>query len=103
MKGNTMNKSQIRKELYNLPKNATFQVDKVLEWIKHNQEVSRSMNREVRMNVPGAIAKRSMRDGYVKDMRHYLRTGDWISLFYGKDMQNLTKYKTVAHGVGIWE
>ena len=51
MKGNTMNKSQIRKELYDLPKNATFQVDKVLEWIKHNQEVSRSMNREVRMNV----------------------------------------------------
>ena len=60
-----MNKSQIRKELYNLPKNATFQVDKVLEWIKHNQEVSRSMNREVRMNVSGAIAKRSMRDGYM--------------------------------------
>jgi hypothetical protein len=103
MKGNTMNKSQIRKELYDLPKNATFQVDKVLEWIKHNQEVSRSMNREVRMNVQGAIAKRSMRDGYIKDMRHYLRYGDWISLFYGKDMKNLTKYRVIAHGVGTWE
>ena len=97
-----MNKSQIRKELYELPKDATFQVDIVLEWIKHNQEVSRSMNREVRMNVSGAIAKRSMRDGYIKDMRHYLRTGDWISLFYGKDMQNLTKYIVVAHGDGVW-
>ena len=98
-----MNKSQIKKELYKLPKSATFQVDTVLKWIKHNQEVSRSMNREVRMNIPGAIAKRSMRDGYIKDMRHYLRTGDWISLFYGKDMQNLTKYRVLAHGVGTWE
>ena len=26
-----MNKSQIRKELYELPKDATFQVDKILE------------------------------------------------------------------------
>ena len=97
-----MNKSHIKKELYDLPKNATFQVDKVLEWIKHNQEVSRSMNREVRMNIKGAIAKRSMRDGYIKDMRHYLRTGDWISLFYGKDMQNLTKYRVVSYGDGVW-
>jgi hypothetical protein len=97
-----MNKSLIKKELYNLPKNATFQVDKVLEWIRHNLEVSRSMARDIRMNTQGAIAKRSMRDGYVKDMRHYLRTGDWISPFYGKDMKNRTKMKVIAHGVGVW-
>ena len=54
------------------------------------------------MNTKGAIANRSMRDGYIKDMRHYLRTGDWISLFYGKDMQNLTKYIVVAYGDGVW-
>ena len=98
-----MNKSQIKKELYNLPKTATFKVDTVLSWIKHNQEVSRSMAREVRMNVQGAIALRSMRDGYVKDMRHYLRTGDWISIFYGKDMKSKTKTRVLAHGVGVWE
>tara|TARA_R110000868_G_scaffold151145_1_gene374774 strand:- start:32 stop:331 length:300 start_codon:yes stop_codon:yes gene_type:complete len=97
-----MNKSHINKELYNLPKNATFQVNVVLEWIKHNQEVSKSMAREIRMNTKGAIAQRSVRDGYIKDMRHYLRTGDWISIFYGKDMQNKTKYKVVAYGDGIW-
>jgi hypothetical protein len=97
-----MNKSQIKKELYDLPKDATFQVDTVLKWIKHNQEVSRSLNREVRMNVSGAIAHRSMRDGYIKDMRYYLRHGDWISIFYGKDMQNKTKTKVIAYGVGVW-
>ena len=97
-----MNKSQIRKGLYELPKHATFQVDKILSWIKHNQEVSRSLGKDIRMNVSGAIAKRSMRDGYIKDMRHYLRTGDWISLFYGKDMQNLTKYRVIAYGLGVW-
>ena len=97
-----MNKSQIKKELYNLPKTATFQVDTVLSWIKHNLEVSRSMSRDIRMNVQGAIARRSMCDGYVKDMRHYLRTGDWISPFYGKDMQDTTKTRVIAYGDGVY-
>ena len=61
------------------------------------------MAREVRMKVQGAIAQRSMRDGYVKDMRHYLRTGDWISIFYGKDMKSKTKTRVLAHGVGVWK
>lgn len=95
-----MHKSQIKKELYNLPKTATFKVDTVLSWIKHNQEVSRSMSRDIRMNVKGAIAQRSMRDGYIKDMRYYLRHGDWISIFYGKDMKSKTKMRVLAHGVG---
>jgi|TARA_R110002072_G_scaffold290593_1_gene458307 ABC-type oligopeptide transport system ATPase subunit len=97
-----MNKAQINKELYNLPKTATFQVNVVLEWIKHNQEVSRSMAKEIRMNTKGAIAQRSMRDGYIKDMRHYLRTGDWISPFYGKDMQDTTKTRVIAYGDGVY-
>jgi len=97
-----MNKSQIKKELYNLPKTATFKVDTVLSWIKHNQEVSRSMAKEIRMNTKGAIAQRSMRDGYIKDMRHYLRTGDWISPFYGKDMQDTTKTRVIAYGDGVY-
>ncbi len=86
-----MNKSQIRKELYELPKHATFQVDKILSWIKHNQEVSRSLGKDIRMNVSGAIAKRSMRDGNKHIGPHPLRPGDWSRLFNGKDKQNLTK------------
>ena len=101
-KGNTMNKSQIKKELYDLPKNATFQVDKILEWIRHSQDVSLALSKQIRMNVQGAIAQRSMRLGYIKDMRHYLRNGDWISPFYGKNMSHKTKMKVVAHGVGVW-
>tara|TARA_R110000751_G_scaffold207188_1_gene311098 strand:- start:41 stop:337 length:297 start_codon:yes stop_codon:yes gene_type:complete len=97
-----MKKSQIKKELYNLPKNATFQVDKVLGWIKHSQVVSLALSKQIRMNVKGAIAQRSMRLGYIKDMRHYLRNGDWISPFYGKDMSHKTKMKVVAHGEGVW-
>jgi|TARA_R110000868_G_scaffold342696_1_gene603587 hypothetical protein len=96
-----MHKSQINKNLYDLPKDATFQVDTVLSWIKHNLEVSKSMAKEIRMNTKGAIAQRSVRDGYIKDMRHYLRTGDWISIFYGKDMQNNTKTIVVAYGDGV--
>ena len=98
-----MHKSQINKELYKLPKNATFQVDKILLWIKHNQVVSASLNKSIRLKLSGAIAQKSMRDGYIKDMRHYLRTGDWINLFYGKDMESLTKTRVVVHGVGALE
>jgi hypothetical protein len=98
-----MHKSQIHKELYKLPKNATFQVDKILLWIKHNQEVSASLNKSIRLKLSGAIAQKSMREGYIKDMRHYLRTGDWISIFSGKDMQDITKTRVIVHGVGSLE
>jgi len=98
-----MHKSQIHKELYKLPKNATFQVDKILLWIKHNQEVSASLNKSIRLKLSGAIAQKSMREGYIKDMRHYLRTGDWISILSGKDMQDITKTRVVVHGVGALE
>jgi len=98
-----MHKSKINKELYKLPKNATFQVDKILLWIKHNQEVSASLNKEIRLKLKGAIAQKSMREGYIKDMRHYLRTGDWISILSGKDMQDITKTRVVVHGVGALE
>jgi hypothetical protein len=98
-----MHKSQINKELYKLPKNATFQVDKILLWIKHNQEVSASLNKPIRLKLKGAIAQKSMREGYIKDMRHYLRTGDWISILSGKDMQDITKTRVIVHGVGALE
>ena len=98
-----MHKSKINKELYKLPKNATFQVDKILLWIKHNQVVSASLNKSIRLKLTGAIAQKSMREGYIKDMRHYLRTGDWISILSGKDMQDITKTRVVVHGVGALE
>ena len=44
-----------------------------------------------------------MREGYIKDMRHYLRTGDWISILSGKDMQDITKTRVIVHGVGALE
>ena len=46
-----MHKSKINKELYKLPKNATFQVDKILLWIKHNQVVSASLNKSIRLKL----------------------------------------------------
>ena len=98
-----MHKSQINKKLYKLPKTATFQVDKILLWIKHNQEVSASLNKPIRLKLKGAIAQKSMREGYIKDMRHYLRTGDWISILSGKDMQDITKTRVIVHGVGALE
>ena len=98
-----MYKSQINKKLYKLPKNATFQVDKILLWIKHNQEVSASLNKPIRLKLKGAIAQKSMREGYIKDMLHYLRTGDWISILSGKDMQDITKTRVIVHGVGALE
>jgi len=97
-----MKKSLIKKELYKLPKSATFQVEKVLSWIDHNKLMVYKLTKQVRDKTQGAIAQRSMRLGYIKDIRHYLRNGDWISPFYGKDMEHKTKMKVIAHGVGVW-
>ena len=38
--------------------------------------------------------------GYVSDIDHYIRTGDWISNYYGKEMQSRTRWKPITN-VGV--
>ena len=46
--------------------------------------------------VKGSTSKRAAAEGYIRQMKHYLKHGDWISPFYGEYEQHLVKYNCVA-------
>ena len=65
-----------------------------------------------RQGIKGARARWKNAEAYIRDMNTYLRTGDWVSMFYGEHEQNLVKYRCVAmaydkdgnpkRDVGVW-
>lgn len=70
--------------------------DNVREWQKHCKELMNSYRPLIRQKVPGAFMKYEALRAYVSDIDHYIRNGDWISNFYGKEMQTRTRWKSVT-------
>lgn len=68
----------------------------VREWIKHNKDLLSEERRGLRANVKGAQAKVTSIQGYISNMEKYIRTGDWIDSFYGKEGQNKVRMKCIA-------
>jgi len=72
----------------------------VKEWIKHAKEEASAFARSAR----GSSSKAKERAqaaadnklGYVRFMEHYLRTGDWISNYMGKEENQKINWKCVA-------
>lgn len=79
-----------------LPDDHPKSLKKVREWIKENKEKASSLKSAVRQNVKGAEAQLRAIEGYVRNCEWYLRTGDWIDDYWGSDMQNKTKWRTIA-------
>ena len=79
-----------------LPDDHVLSYKKVREWIKHNREKVSPLRREIKINVKGSIAKLTSIEGYLRQMQHYLKHGDWPNDFYGKDEQMRIKWKTIA-------
>ena len=75
--------TNIHPSLEKLPKKHRLHPDKVKEWIRVNSDMLISIRKDVRQNVKGAVAKQTDIEGYIKNMRKYLRDGDWIDMFYG--------------------
>ena len=71
-------------------------IGNVEEWLKFNDEQRKIYAREARKGHKTALAQSLIYEGYVKEIRHYLRSGDWISNFYGKDQEHKTIWRTVA-------
>jgi len=77
--------------------------DNVKEWIKYNKEILASYRPLIRQKVPGALMKHESIRGYIGDMEHYIRTGDWISNFTGREMQNRTRWRSITGHIDIGE
>lgn len=68
----------------------------VKEWIKYNKELLAENKKAIRRQDKGAIARGKSIEGYIRHMETYLRTGDWIDMFYGKDQEHKMKYRVIA-------
>ena len=88
----------VHESIRNLPDDHKINPEKVKEWIKVQSEYISAERVAVRANVKGAKAKFADHKGYVKEMRYYLKTGDWISCFYGKNQEHKTLYRSDALG-----
>jgi len=78
----------------------TLSAKNVQEWIKHNKDLLREARGAVRLNQKGAIATAASIEGYIRNMRYYLKHGDWCDNFFGKEGQNKVKWVSVTHGQG---
>ena len=88
----------VHESIRNLPDDHKINPEKVKEWIKVQSEYISAERVAVRANVKGAKVKFADHKGYVKEMRYYLKTGDWISCFYGKNQEHKTLYRSSALG-----
>ena len=44
------------------------------------------------------MRKRLDAQSYIRIIRYYIRTGDWIGMYWGEHEQNPTKWKIIAPG-----
>ena len=87
-----------------LPDDNTFSHKNIKKWIETQQGIAKAagmIERSRNHDVPQKERDKAMRQrmgaqGYITSMKRYLRTGDWIALYYGEHEQNLTKWKVIA-------
>tara|TARA_Y100000310_G_scaffold296545_1_gene328876 strand:+ start:357 stop:665 length:309 start_codon:yes stop_codon:yes gene_type:complete len=78
-----MRETQINKKVLNLADDHTFSAKKVLSWIDTQQEIAKQARSAAR-RLTGAKSlqskgKATRAEGYIKEMRRYLRTGLWVN------------------------
>jgi|TARA_R110002020_G_scaffold472873_1_gene701404 hypothetical protein len=62
-------------------------ISNVEDWLEYNDSMRKQYSTLARKKQQGALARSLIHEGYVKEIRHYFRTGDWISDFYGRDQE----------------
>ena len=87
-----------------LPDDDMLSYKKIKKWIDTQEGIARSAGQTERSKSSEmrqkkrdvAMRQRMDAQGYIRFMKYYLRTGDWIALYYGEHEQNLTKWKVIA-------
>ena len=84
--------SGIHESIRDLPDEHPVAPKKVKRWINTQKELAAAERSSVRQKIKGALAKQLYHEGYIKHMQTYLRTGDWIDIFYGEHQQNKIRW-----------
>ena len=92
----------IHLDVKNLPDDSTLSLKNVKDWQKHNKERVADLKYQIRRMDKGKdkiLLEREVenRTVYLANINTYLDTSTWCDLFYGKDQQHTTRYRTLAY------
>ena len=92
----------IHPDVKNLPDDSTLSLKNVKDWQKHNKERVSDLKYQIRRMDKGkdkVLLEREVenRTVYLANINTYLDTSTWCDLFYGKDQQHTTRYRTLAY------
>ena len=92
----------VSKYVLSLDDEEPYSLKNVKDWIKHNKEMismlqARARNRDISSkDKQHALSMADNKKAYIRYIEHYIRTGDWIGMFSGKDETNKVIPKCVA-------
>ena len=91
----------IHEDVKNLSDDNTLSVKNVKEWEKHNKERVKELKYRIRRMDKGkekTLLERELgnREVYIMNIARYLDTSVWLDLFYGKDQEYKTQWRTLA-------
>ena len=92
----------IHEDVKALPADNTLSVKNVKEWEKHNKERVKELKYKIRRMEKGkdrTLLERELgnREVYIMNIARYLDTSVWLDLFYGKDQEHKSKWRTIAY------
>ena len=70
-------------------------LNKVRKWIRTQKTLRAELNKSVRKNEKGALARFLVVDSYIKNMENYLRTGEWLDLCFGEHQEHRIKFRSI--------
>ena len=92
----------VSKYVLSLDDEEPYSLKNVKAWIKHNKETismfqARARNRDISpKDKQHALSMADNKKAYIRYIEHYIKTGDWIGIFSGKDETNKVVPKCVA-------
>ena len=89
-------KSSIHESLRDLSAEHPLHPNKVKVWIKTQSELASIERAQVKQKTKGALAKQLIHEGYVRNLKTYLRTGDYIDIFYGEHQEKKIRSRCYA-------
>ena len=92
----------IHEDVKNLPDDNVLSLKNVKEWEQHNKERVKELKYKIRRMDKGkekTLLERELenRKVYLMNIARYFDTSAWLDLFYGKDQEHKSRYRTIAH------
>ena len=92
----------IHEDVKVLPDDYTLSVKNVKEWEKHNKDRVKELKYRIRRMDKGkekTLLERELgnREVYLLNISRYFESSIWLDLFYGKDQEHKTRWRTLAY------